>query len=237
MKKILAVVILSSLLLGGCLPAGFLPQTQPQKPQPRATNTSAILSLQDLVATGTAIAALTLQAMPTASPTPSATLEIPTNTLDPNSFILTLGAATAAPAETDTPNPVMLTLGAATAAPMDTSTPSPTAAVKNNTSTPISGPIQVGSIPANLPKGFITISNRSKVQAYISLHFLMSGGREAYFEYPFNKISFSLFKDKIPAGKYNYVLWVGGREFIGSFSLGVSQDLSINIFKDHVVIN
>jgi hypothetical protein len=38
------------------------------------------------------------------------------------------------------------------------------------------------------------------------------------------------------AGQYTYVVWVGGNKLVGSFSVGKSQDLTINIFKDRVGI-
>ena len=40
-----------------------------------------------------------------------------------------------------------------------------------------------------------------------------------------------------PAGTYNYVAWVGGRQFVGYFGLGKNHEIEIIFNKDKVTIN
>lgn len=40
----------------------------------------------------------------------------------------------------------------------------------------------------------------------------------------------------LPQGNYVYVVYVGGRQIIGSFSFFIAQKLIISIYQDRVVI-
>jgi hypothetical protein len=87
-------------------------------------------------------------------------------------------------------------------------------------------------MPPALPYGEITLINRSKADVYISLRCVTKDDLVTIIEYPVNKVITA----RSPAGQYTYVVWVGGRKITGSFSLGKSEDLTINIFKDRVGI-
>ena len=233
MKKVLAIVILLSLSLGACLPASLKPQA--------AAPSAVPFSMEELQATETFIAQMTLQSLPSPTPFPTDTPQAPvTDTPDP--FFLTLGAAGAVDV-TDTPDPFILTLGAVSPVPEATNTTdpfiltlgaaTPILPVNGVTATPTNGPMHYGTMPPNVPSGRITLINRAKVEVYISLHCITADGYTTYVEYPVS----SLIKAKIPAGKYTFVLWVGGRQILGSFRLDQGQDISIKIFKDRAEIN
>ena len=235
MKKILAVMILLGLLLGACLPAALKPKATPSP-------TMVPFSMEELQATETFIAQMTLQIQPSSTSAPTNTPQVAgTDTPDP--FFLTLGAAGAVDA-TNTSDPFLLTLGAASAVPVIPTTTtdpfiltlgaaSPIPPDNGVTATPTNGPMHYGTMPPNLPSGRITLINRSKVEVYISLHCTTHDGYTTYIEYPVS----SLVKAKIPAGKYTYVLWVGGRQILGNFKLDQGQDISIKIYKDRAEIN
>lgn len=218
MKKIPFLVIVLSLSLSACLPA-FL--------QPQATATSlAPISVEDLQATATILAqgALQSQPSPTLAPSDTPVAVIETNT--PTQEIPTETAVPASPTLTATLGAAISNSG--TTAPTTTS-------ILAVGSTPTVGtphPLHYGTMPPNLPFGKITLINRSKAEVYISLRCVTKDGYVTIIEYPVGGMA----KTTAPAGKYTYVVWVGGRQIIGEFTLDKSQDLTIKIFKDRVEI-
>lgn len=230
MKKKLLIFVTLSFLFSACLPA-----------VPQATNPTPI-SEADLQLTAAVLSQQTLQAIPSDTSVPTETPVIVTAT---NTEI----SATA----TETQNPALLTLtatlgtGTVTAENI-TGTPgsgiivgtlpftgTPSATLSSfSTSTPTIDPqpLSHGTLPPNLPSSSISLVNRAKADAYISLRCVTKDGYVTILEYPVN----GTMKVKAPIGKYTYVAWVGGRQFTGSFSLLQDNDLQITLFKDKIVV-
>ncbi|MFT3895925.1 MAG: hypothetical protein QM730_30280 [Anaerolineales bacterium] len=99
------------------------------------------------------------------------------------------------------------------------------------TPTATNGILTYGTLPPAVPFNTITLWNRSKAEAYISLQ--QQDGKQAIIEYP---VSGQISVD-IPLGSYLYVAWVGGNKMTGSFKIDRSDSLTIVLFKDRVVIN
>lgn len=227
MKKLLIVLVFSSLFLSACLPAFSQPQTTASTPTP-------ILE-SDLQGTAAVLSQQTLQALPSPTLEPSETpvISTPTNTEIP---------VTA----TETQNPLLLTLtatlGTGTVAPESlTGTPGASTIVGTLpfTGTPVNNPLTqkttphplfYGTLPPNLPYGTLNLFNKSHADAYISLRCVTKDGYVTILEYPVKR----QVKTAAPAGNYTYVAWVGGRQFTGSFSLGKDEDLLITLFKDKI---
>jgi hypothetical protein len=89
-----------------------------------------------------------------------------------------------------------------------------------------------GTLPPNLPYGFVTLINRSKAEAYISLQCTTKDGYTTILEYPVR----GTVEAKAPAGKYFYVAWVGGRQMTGNFRLDTDGELTIRLYKDKITV-
>ncbi|MBI5962181.1 MAG: hypothetical protein HY863_01795 [Chloroflexi bacterium] len=221
MKKVFFLAIAFSLSLSACLPAILQPQATPTASPPP-------ISVEDLQATATILAQESLQSLPSPILAPSET---------PVAVTATNTATQEVPTETQ--NPILLTLtatlGASIALPENgTATPTTTATLPIN-STPTIGtplPLHSGTMPPNLPYGKITLINRSRVEVYISLRCVTKDGYVTIIEYPVD----GMIKTNAPAGRYTYVVWVGGRQILGDFALSKAQNLTIKIFKDRVEI-
>ncbi|GAB4458260.1 MAG: hypothetical protein Kow0070_11650 [Anaerolineales bacterium] len=136
---------------------------------------------------------------------------------------------TSAPSSTPLPN---LTTTPATATSGAGDTPTATQPVANLTATLTPGPLLYGTLPPAVPSASITIVNKSKRQVYISLQNYPPDKPAAFLEYPVKK----QVQVDAPLGYYVYVVWVGGRQIIGSFRLHKGDSLTIVIFKDRVEI-
>ena len=160
---------------------------------------------------------------------PSPTTVPPTDT--PTSVVASSPTATVdAPSSTPVPN---LTTTPATAT-LGTENPTFTATQPVSgepTLTPTLGILTWGTLPPAVPYTSITIINKSKLQAYISLQ-NDPPQQVAIMEYPVKKqISIDA-----PIGYYIYVVWVGGRKITGDFMLHHDEALTITIYKDQVTI-
>jgi len=100
------------------------------------------------------------------------------------------------------------------------------------TTTPTLGILLYGTLPPAVPFNNITVLNRSKAQAYISLQVTLNDGRYAILEYPVEK----QINIKAPIGSYIYVAWVGGNKLTGGFINHSSDSITITLFRDKVVI-
>jgi hypothetical protein len=220
MKKKLVLFFVLSFLFSACLPA-FATET---------ANVPTPISEADLQLTAAVFSQQTLDAIPsnTSVPTETPVIVTATNTLVPETA-------------TETQNPVLLTLtatlGAVTTENLSgtlpfTGTPSATPNPLTPTSTIEPQPLFHGTLPPSLPFGFISIVNKSKVDAYISLRGVTKDGFVTYIEYPVE----GTVSTKAVAGQYTYVAWVGGRKFTGNFSLSKDDDLIITLFKDRITI-
>ena len=97
--------------------------------------------------------------------------------------------------------------------------------------TPTLGVRTYGTLPPLVPFAHITLINRAKAEAYISLHVDLDGSNTVI-EYPVN----GTILIQAPLGFYRYVAWVGGREMVGEFRLKKDQDLTIILYKDRIEI-
>jgi len=159
----------------------------------------------------------------TALPTVTAVPATETFTSTPDVFLNP--TITPPPAENLTTTPATTAVAAVTDTATAVSFPS------SVTPTPTNGILTYGTLPPAVPFNTITLWNRSKAEAYISLQ--QQDGKQAIIEYPVKgQISVD-----IPLGSYFYVAWVGGNKMTGSFKIDRSDSLSIVLYKDRIVVN
>ncbi len=225
MKKIFLWLAALSLTLGAC--SSLSPQAQP------AASPAPAIQEADIQATVAVQVEQTVASLPTPTLLPSGTpfvitaTSAPTNTQQP-------------PTSTVTQEPTQPTLtaalstGSAVAAATGTlpaaTTPLPTI---NTTPTGTSHYQYYGTMPPDLPSGNVTLFNKSKLEAYISLQCTTKDGYSTVIEYP---VGGSTINTKAPAGQYFYVVWVGGEQFTGSFRLDKLQDKKIFMYKNRVEV-
>jgi len=89
-----------------------------------------------------------------------------------------------------------------------------------------------GTLPPAVPYSNITLVNKSRTEAYISLQVTMPSGEYSIIEYPVE----GRIKIQAPVGSYLYVTWVGGRKMVGEFRLKNNDDMTITLYRDRVVI-
>jgi len=211
MKKILlAVAVL--FVTGGCLPFSLTPNPAPTV---------------DVAATSAAniqtAVVQTLTAQPTSTALPVTETAAPTltseATLSPTTAPATVGFETLTGVtgtfEVATSTDVIMT-----EVPAGSASETPTLGVRT-----------YGTLPPLVPFAHITLINRAKAEAYISLHVDLDGSNTVI-EYPVN----GTILIQAPLGFYRYVAWVGGREMVGEFRLKKDQDLTIILYKDRVEI-
>jgi len=209
MKRTAVLASAAVFLLSACIPT--LPQLQPPSEAP----------VVDVQATEAAMvethAAETLNALPTP------TLEPATDTPEPTATDTESLTATEAATETLTPDPNITITETGTL-------PTATQLIANATET--LHPRFFGTQPPAIPYGKVGLVNKSKAEAYISLQCTTVDGYKTLSEYPVT----GRFKVSAPAGKYTYVAWVGGREFLGAFHLGKGDEIEILIEKDKITV-
>ena len=232
MKKVIpALVVL--LVVGACLPT-----TAPTPISPTVTAVIGSSSTPTLAPSNTApptetpvvfnpsitpnSASSTPESTATSSPMPNLTSTLATSTDAP----ATLAQSTATGA--------LATLAQSTATgAQPTSTSTQTLGAPGAPSlTPTLGILKYGTLPPEVPFNRISLINRSKAQAYISLQVTMPDGRYSIIEYPV----YGHVKVKAPIGYYVYVAWVGGNKMTGTFRLTSADSLTILLYKDKVVI-
>lgn len=221
MKKVILLLTALCLTLSACVPALF--QTDAASPVP--------ISETDLQATAAILSQQTLQSLPSPTPAPSNTAVMLTDTRTPTQ---------ATPTETQ--NPILLTLtatlgtGTVIAGTPATGTPGTSTVTPNPafsaTPTETLHPQHYGTMPPNLPFGQIMLINNSKAEVYISLQCTTKDGYVTIIEYPVGR----KIEINAPAGRYVYVVWVGGNKIVGKFGLDKFQDLTLTIYKDRVEI-
>lgn len=163
---------------------------------------------------------------------PSPTTGPPTDTATPVlASSPTTEVSTDAPSSTPLPN-LTTTPATATSGP-ESPTATLTVSVSGSpTLTPTLGILTWGTLPPAVPSAKITILNKSRAQAYISLQNRPPDREVAYLEYPVEK----QVNVNAPLGYYLYVVWVGGRKIVGEFTLHINDELTITINKDRVEI-
>ncbi len=225
MKRISLLVIVLALMTGACLPAPAEPDASSATP----------LSEADLQATAAILSQQTLLALPSFTAVPTNTPVVVTSETGAATLAVTDGTFTSTVANTNTAIPGGSTESVAQAVtftltfPAASFTPNP---LISATLTGTAHPQHYGTMPPYLPFGQITLINKSKAEVYISLQCTTKDGFVSIYETPVSGTT----KVKVPAGKYTYVAWVGGRQIVGKFSLGNDGNLKIKIFKDHLEI-
>jgi hypothetical protein len=201
-RRVFFVVLVLSVALSACLP-GLSP-----------------ISAGDSQATSVALAhtqaALTLASLPTPTIQPSNTpLPTFTNTPAPSATQGPTQTATTAPETTGTASVAATsTLAGAGTGTISSNSATVTATVTGTltaTFTPTPGPLLWGTVPPEVPFGFVKLVNLSNDMAYISFHCKLANGLTSYLEYPV----YGTHRVKIPAGPCHYVAWVKGQQFIG----------------------
>jgi len=89
-----------------------------------------------------------------------------------------------------------------------------------------------GTLPPAVPYSNITLVNKARTEAYISLQVTMPSGEYSIIEYPVE----GRIKIQAPVGSYLYVTWVGGRKMVGEFRLKNNDDMTITLYRDRVVV-
>ncbi len=210
MKKFILVAVAT--LVVACLPTTPLPGLPTPTAVIQATSTSAPTQTETPLPTGTS-APLNPSVTPVVESTAAESTSTSTAFAPPN---LTATFSTS----TDFPAPVS---GTATS----------TLAPGQPTLTPTLGILKFGTLPPSVPFSNITLLNRSKRQAYISLQVTTIEGYYTIIEYPVaGKV-----KIKAPLGSYIYVAWVGGNQMTGSFHFSASDAIVITLYKDKVVVS
>ena len=225
-RKVVVLGLIFALLLGACsqLP-GFTP-TPGTGPTVNSGETSAALF-------NTAVAQ-TLTAQPSFTPT---TVPV-TNTL-----VIPVASPTLPATDTPVATPTPLTDLTSMAATATSSVSTATLPPSNPAASPtlVTGQVTAiwtlavrtyGTLPPLVPFSHITLVNKAKTEAYISLHVDIPGGGNTVIEYPVK----GTIKIEAPVGFYSYVAWVGGNKMVGNFKLHHGDDLSITLYKDKVVI-
>lgn len=220
MKKFTVLALLCSLALGSCQAISF-----PTSPAPSVDSQGTMNAIvQTSNAQTLAAQPSPTTAPPTATVTPllaeaSPTTVTDTPTIDPLATFLTTTPATATSGPTATGLAPTATFTATAASSQLTEIP--TLAIRTYGTLP----------PLNRPYTDITIFNRSRAEAYISLQIVTDQGY-TIIEYPVKKVV----KINIPTGSYTYVVWVGGRQFVGYFQAPQGSEPVISIYKDKIVV-
>lgn len=217
MKKTVILASFAALALGACV----LPSIRTAGTGP----TLDVAGTADSILKTAVAQTLTAQpavpsALPSETPTPIVESPVPLTTDSPTST-LTPTVSPTTTVDTATPGPAN-----------STSIPTLELAVVPEISIPTLAILTYGTLPPEIPWSDITLINRSKTQAYISLQVTSIDGRHAVIEYPV----VGRIKIRAPLGFYLYVAWVGGNKMVGEFRLHSNEDLSITLFRDQVVI-
>jgi len=220
MKKIL-ILTLVAVIASSC--------SALQSGQPPAPNVDTQATIDAIVRISSE---QTLAAQPTQTVVPPTDTATPVVASSPTTDAM-IETATDAPSPTPVPN-LTTTPATATSGPADSSvTATATQPISSGpTLTPTLGILKYGTLPPAVPSAKVTIYNKSKTQAYISLQNRPPDKEVAILEYPVEKDV----KVSAPLGYYLYVVWVGGRKIVGEFRLHKNDDLTIIIYKDKVEI-
>jgi hypothetical protein len=150
--------------------------------------------------------------------------EMPTMSLVPAPTILVsaAGAFTAIPTFTSTNGAEASAVSSITPAP---SVPSATATILES--------VSLDKLPPGTVYKSVRIENRSRSQMDISLHCTTLRGLQTVLEYGGVKN----LTVQAPEGRYVYVVYVGGRQLVGSFELLAAPSLTITVYADRVAIH
>ena len=172
---------------------------------------------------------------------PPATLPAATETETPSPTVSPVISNTEASTPTQTSTPILDLSATSVTGTVDVPTATGVPANLTATSTLAAGQVTpiwtlairtYGTLPPAVPFSNVTLVNKAKTEAYISLQVTMPDGKYSILEYPVE----GRFTIKAPVGSYLYVTWVGGRKMVGEFRLKNNDDLTIILYKDRVVI-
>jgi hypothetical protein len=219
-KAVLSIVLL--LLTAACLPL------TPAPPAPTVVSNIDNAGTADAMLK-TAIAQ-TLAVLPTNTPLPP----VNTATSPATSTLELLPSLTPDIARTATQEAIDSaqlastgTFEAITSTPLSATFPAGSA-----TTTHTPAVLTYGTLPPAVPYAYITLVNRAKTQAYISLQVVTAQGGPTIMEYPVR----GRIRVEAPVGQYLYVAWVGGRKMVGEFRLHREDDLEIFLYRDRIEI-
>ena len=172
--------------------------------------------------------AQTLAVLPTNTPLPPVSSTTSTSTLVPEIMPSASETMTATQAAVDPAS------AAATGTfEVTTSTPGPvTGPIGSGTITRTPAVLTYGTLPPAVPFANVTLINRAKTQAYISLQVVTVEGGPTVMEYPVR----GRIEIQAPVGQYLYVAWVGGRKMVGEFRLRQEDDLEISLYRDRIEV-
>jgi hypothetical protein len=225
MKKSIPAILLAGLTLSACLPAFLQSPSAAPTVDTQATISAGLTgtsAAQAPLATATATATRRIEqtATSTASPTETAT-ETPTATTTVDA---TGTFGTPVDGLALTPTNVTGTPGTPGVLIVATSS--------GGSATATLGAQFYGTQPPDLPFGRLTLINKAKAEAYVSIQCTTRDGQTSILEYPVPK----RVKVRVPAGSCSYVAWVGGRKMSGSFHLGVGSEKTLTLYKDRIAI-
>jgi LysM repeat protein len=89
-----------------------------------------------------------------------------------------------------------------------------------------------GSVPPKTSSGNVKLINSANAEVYISLQGTTNDGADIIREYPVD----GSMSEKVPAGWYIYVAWVGGNRFDGQFNLRGGSNQTIVFYSNKVVL-
>lgn len=235
MNRLVPVLLVLAVALTACVP-GLAPVSGPAS---EATG-------QAYAAT---LAGMTMAALPTQTPLPTNTAApssaTSTHTKVPPSATVTAPAASATSATTSAiPSGTITvtstlsqtgTIPAATLTATGTpSTPVPTVTGTPPTATPTDElvPREYGTQPPYIHYGRVHLVNQANRDVYVSFQCTTPEGYLSIVEYPvFGRITVS-----VPAGRCEWVAWVGGRQFTGMVGISRFEELTMTFKKDSVTI-
>ena len=98
------------------------------------------------------------------------------------------------------------------------------------TPTAVPTPLSYGTVSAGSPMANIQLSNKANADVYVSLQGTARDGTNIVREYPVS----GTFSKTIPAGYYDYIAYVGGREFSGAINMPGGSSHSITFHSNEV---
>jgi len=217
-KTVVVLVSMFALLLSAC--TSIFSPTPGTEPTADTAGTSVFQ---------TAVAQ-TLTAQPTFPVPASETATGPVESPAPSATVAS--TATFTPVADLTTTPATATGGPTATGLAVTGTSTATLTSNQLTASPTLGIRTYGTLPPAVPFSRITLVNKAKAEAYISLQVTMPDGKYSIIEYPVE----GSIKIEAPVGSYVYVAWVGGRKMTGNFRLHQGDELLITLYKDRIAV-
>jgi hypothetical protein len=224
MTRTSALAVSLALILSACIPAIPFPQLTTATPEvidsPATTAAQTLAAVVSVTESPSATETATASASPESTATLSETMIVQTR----DSGTLTAIGHTQEAPETEAGDDLTATTTPPATEPNDFAT------------TPLATETLYarffGTQPPSIPYGKIWLRNKAKADAYISMQCTTIAGYNTILEYPVG----GPIRVSAPAGKYSYVVWVGGRQILGTFGLDRQEEISITIYKDKVTI-